>query len=254
MIFTERGVVSDGRNAKSAASRAVSYILLFGLAVIFLVPIVFIAMTALKSNADLMRNPVYALPETLAWSNFAEAWDKMKPYIGNSLFISVVKVPLGILVEALAAYALTRMGFKWADALFAMFLIGMMIPFQATLVPLNMMLNHFGLANTYPGIFIVYIGFGIPFGIMVLRGFLRSIPKELDEAAYIDGCGELGKFFRIILPIAMPAIATLVILDFLSTWNEFLLAQNIYHERFDAAGYCGLAYVPGAAFHELYAA
>lgn len=210
---------------KSAASRAVSYILLFGLAVIFLVPIVFIAMTAMKSNADLMRNPVYALPETLAWSNFAEAWGKMKPYIGNSLFISVVKVPLGILVEALAAYALTRMGFKWADALFAMFLIGMMIPFQATLVPLNMMLNHFGLANTYPGIFIVYIGFGIPFGIMVLRGFLRSIPKELDEAAYIDGCGELGKFFRIILPIAMPAIATLVILDFLSTWNEFLLAQ-----------------------------
>ncbi|WP_178019814.1 carbohydrate ABC transporter permease [uncultured Paenibacillus sp.] len=210
---------------KSAASKAAVYILLFGLALIFLIPIFFIAMTALKSNADLMRNPVYALPETLEWGNFAEAWDKMKSYIGNSLFISVVKVPLGILIEALAAYALTRMGFKWANALFAVFLIGMMIPFQATLVPLNMMLNRFGLENTYPGIFIVYIGFGIPFGIMVLRGFLRGIPKELDEAAYIDGCGELGKFIRIILPIAMPAIATLVILDFLSTWNEFLLAQ-----------------------------
>lgn len=210
---------------QSAVSKAATYILLIVLSLLFLIPIAFIVITALKSNADLMRNPVYRLPEVFQWSNFAEAWDKMKLYIRNSLVISVVKVPIGILIEALAAYALTRMGFKWANALFAVFLVGMMIPFQATLVPLNMMLNYFGLENTYPGIFIVYIGFGIPFGIMVLRGFLRSIPKELDEAAYIDGCAELGKFFRIILPIAMPAIATLIILDFLSTWNEFLLAQ-----------------------------
>ncbi|OKP91033.1 ABC transporter permease [Paenibacillus helianthi] len=209
----------------STFSKVVNYILLIVLAIIFLIPILFIIMTALKSNADLVKNPVYAFPEIVKWGNFSEAWDKMSIYIRNSLFISVVKVPIGILIEALAAYALTRMNFKWANALFAFFLIGMMIPFQATLVPLNMMLNHFGLENTYPGIFMVYIGFGVPFGIMVLRGFLRSIPKELDESAFIDGCGELGKFFRIILPIAMPAIATLIILDFLSTWNEFLLAQ-----------------------------
>lgn len=209
----------------STSSKVFNYILLAVLAALFLIPILFIAMTALKSNADLMKNPVYAFPETLQWSNFAKAWDKMSVYLRNSLLISVVKVPLGILIEALAAYALTRMNFKWAGGLFAFFLIGMMVPFQATLVPLNMMMNYFGLTNTYPGIFIIYIGFGIPFGIMVLRGFLRSIPKELDESAFIDGCGELGKFFRIIVPIAMPAIATLIILDFLSTWNEFLLAQ-----------------------------
>ncbi|MBW4084349.1 carbohydrate ABC transporter permease [Paenibacillus sp. S150] len=209
----------------STFSKAANYILLIVLAIIFLIPILFIILTALKSNADLVKNPVYAFPEIVKWSNFSAAWDKMSLYIRNSMFISVVKVPIGILIEALAAYALTRMNFKWANALFVFFLIGMMVPFQATLVPLNMMLNHFKLANTYPGIFIVYIGFGVPFGIMVLRGFLRSIPKELDESAFIDGCGELGKFFRIILPIAMPAIATLIILDFLSTWNEFLLAQ-----------------------------
>lgn len=209
----------------STCSKVVNYILLVVLAIIFLIPILFIIMTALKSNADLVKNPVYAFPESVKWSNFSAAWDKMSLYIRNSMLISVVKVPIGILIEALAAYALTRMNFRWANTLFAFFLVGMMVPFQATLVPLNMMLNHFRLANTYPGIFIVYIGFGVPFGIMVLRGFLRTIPKELDESAFIDGCGELGKFFRIILPIAMPAIATLIILDFLSTWNEFLLAQ-----------------------------
>ncbi|MHA6531144.1 carbohydrate ABC transporter permease [Paenibacillus sp. BAC0078] len=209
----------------TATSKIINYIFLVCLAVLFLIPVLFIAMTALKSNADLSKYPVYAFPEKLQWSNFSQAWEKMSVYIRNSMFISVVKVPIGILLEALAAYALTRMNFKWANLLFGLFLIGMMVPFQATLVPLNMMINFFGLENTYPGVFIIYIGFGVPFGIMVLRGFLRSIPKELDESAFIDGCGELGKFFRIIVPIAMPAIATLIILDFLATWNEFLLAQ-----------------------------
>ncbi|WNS42884.1 carbohydrate ABC transporter permease [Paenibacillus sp. MMS20-IR301] len=209
----------------TASSKIINYLILACLAVLFLIPIYFIVMTALKSNADLAKYPVYAFPEKLQWSNFSQAWAKMSIYIRNSMFISAVKVPIGILLEALAAYALTRMNFRWGNVLFGFFLIGMMVPFQATLVPLNMMINFFGLENTYPGVFIIYIGFGVPFGIMVLRGFLRSIPKELDESAFIDGCGELGKFFRIIVPIAMPAIATLIILDFLATWNEFLLAQ-----------------------------
>lgn len=145
--------------------------------------------------------------------------------MGNSLLISIVKVPLGILVNALAAFALTRLNFKWATGMFIFILIGMMVPMQATLVPLNMMLNAVNLNNTFPGIIFVYLGFGIPFGILVLRGFMLAIPRDLDEAAVIDGCNELDKFFRIIVPIAMPAIATLFILDFLATWNEFLLAQ-----------------------------
>jgi raffinose/stachyose/melibiose transport system permease protein len=101
----------------------------------------------------------------------------------------------------------------------------MMIPIQATLVPLNIFLNKTHLVSTYPGIFLIYVGFGIPFGILILRGFFRTIPKEIDEAALIDGCGDMGKFIRIILPLSMPAIATLVIFDFMATWNEFLLAQ-----------------------------
>lgn len=210
---------------KRKLANGLLYAALIILAVIFVLPIVFVAFTALKSNADLNANSFYSLPEQLVWSNFADAWNRIRKYMANSLFISIVKVPLGILVNALAAFALTRLRFRWATGLFIFFLIGMMVPMQATLVPLNMLLNALGLNNTYPGIFFVYLGFGIPFGILVLRGFMLAIPRELDEAAVIDGCGELGKFFRIIVPLAMPAVATLFILDFLATWNEFLLAQ-----------------------------
>ncbi|UQZ86277.1 L-arabinose transport system permease protein AraQ [Paenibacillus konkukensis] len=218
---------------RSAASprllgaRIARYAILTVLAVLFLIPVVFIAFTALKSNADLMSHPFYSLPQKLQWSNFQKAWDqgKLSMYMKNTVIISVIKVPLGILVESLAAFALTRLDFKWSNPMFALFLVGMMVPMQATLVPLNIFLNKTHLVSTYPGIILVYIGFGIPFGILIMRGFFRTIPKELDEAALIDGCGTMGKFIRIIVPLSMPAVATLVIFDFMATWNEFLLAQ-----------------------------
>lgn len=206
---------------------ALRYAFMVILAMIFILPIIFITFTALKSNADLLTNPFYALPEKFQWGNFLKAWEqgKLSMYMKNTAIIAFVKVPIGILLEAFAAYALTRMVFKWNNIVFAFFLVGMMVPIQATLVPLNILLNKLNLVNTYPGIFLIYIGFGVPFGILILRGFFRTIPKELDESALIDGCGELGKFFRIILPLSMPAIATLFIFDFMATWNEFLLAQ-----------------------------
>jgi raffinose/stachyose/melibiose transport system permease protein len=208
-------------------SKVVMYSILILLSILFLIPIVFIAFTAVKSNADLLSHPFYSWPKSFRWGNFLKAWNqgRIGMYMKNTLIISIIKVPLGIIIEAFAAFALTRMNFKWSHSMFALFLVGMMVPIQATLVPLNIFLIKTHLVSTYPGIILVYIGFGIPFGILILRGFFRSIPKELDEAALIDGCGDMSRFFRIILPLAMPALATLVILDFMATWNEFLLAQ-----------------------------
>ncbi|MDG0790381.1 carbohydrate ABC transporter permease [Cohnella ginsengisoli] len=216
----------DGQRLHPAAN-AVRYLFLIVIAAAFLIPVVFVAFTALKSRPELATSRFYAFPKDIQWGNFQKAWElgHLGMYTQNTLFICLVKVPLGIFVEAFAAFALTRMVFKRSNAMFAFFLVGMMIPMQATLVPLNIFLNKTHLVSTYPGIFLVYIGFGIPFGILILRGFFRTIPKEIDEAALIDGCGELGTFFRIILPLSMPAIATLVIFDFMATWNEFLLAQ-----------------------------
>jgi raffinose/stachyose/melibiose transport system permease protein len=138
-----------------------------------------------------------------------------------------MKVPLGILLEAMAAFALTRLRVRHRTGLFIFFLVGMMLPMQVALVPISVVFNKLNLFNTYFGLFYVYVGFGLSFGILVFRGFFQSIPKEMDEAAYIDGCNKLQLFTRVILPLAKPATATLLISDFLATWNEFLLANVI---------------------------
>ena len=196
------------------------------LCVIWLVPIVFVIFTALKSHAELYSRSWFLPPKIINWSNFSDAWvqGNMGKYLRNSVIVSVVKVPLGILVSALASFALSRMRFRWAELVFFFFFLGMLVPVQATLVPNKILLGSLHLYDTLPGLILIYVAFGVPFGVLILRGFMRTIPKELDEAAFIDGCSHFESFRRIIMPLAGPAIATLVILDFLGTWNDFLFA------------------------------
>ena len=149
----------------------------------------------------------------------------------NDLIVSGLKVPLGIFIEALAAFALTRLEIRHKTGTFIFFLIGMMLPMQTALVPINVIYSKLGLLNSYFGLFYVYVGFGISFGILILRGFFNGIPRELDEAAYIDGCNKWQLFYKIIFPVAKPAVATLIITDFLSTWNEYLLASVIINDN-----------------------
>jgi len=125
----------------------------------------------------------------------------------------------------MAAFALTHMPFKWANRVFLFILIGLIVPIQMTLVPLTLLMNALSLIDTLTGLIILYIGFGIPFGVLVMRGFFRTIPTAIIEAARIDGCSYFRIFFRIALPLAMPAVITLCILDGVATWNEFILAQ-----------------------------
>jgi raffinose/stachyose/melibiose transport system permease protein len=205
----------------------VSYLVLGLGCILFLIPVIFVVLTSLKSLKDLNTLPFFQLPGTLHFENFSKAWvnGRLGTYFGNSALICAIKVPLGILIEALAAFALTKMSFKWSNPVFAIFLVGMMVPGQASLIPLNIMLNASHLSNTYVGLIVIYIAFGLPFGILVLWGFFRTIPNEIDGAAKVDGCSDTQRFFRVILPLAKPAMAALVIIDFLATWNEFLLAQ-----------------------------
>ena len=212
---------------KLKPSKLLFYIFITSFALVWLIPVFFLFLTSLKSNGDLFGNPLYALPEEFKWGNFVEAWEEgnLGMYMKNSLIISVIKVPLGIFIAALAAFGLTRLNFKWEKPMYIFIILGMTIPFQACLVPLVIMLNKVNLMDTHVGLILIYIGFGIPFATLILYGFFKGIPNELDEAARIDGCSDLLLFLRIILPVALPAISTLIILDFLATWNEFLLAQ-----------------------------
>jgi raffinose/stachyose/melibiose transport system permease protein len=210
------------------------YAFLFFLVLLWTAPVYTLIATAIKSRQDFFNNfSLFNMPSKIEWTNFSKAvtQGRLFLYMKNDLIICLLKVPLGILVEALAAFALTRLDIKHKTGIFIFFIIGMMLPFQAALVPINVIYSRLGLLNTYGGLFYVYIGFGISFGILVLRGFFRTIPRELDEASIIDGCNKLQLFGLVILPVAKPAIATLLITDFLATWNEYLLAMVIINDN-----------------------
>ncbi len=214
--------------------RVLMYTFLIILAIIWIVPMYTLFATALKSKKDFYSGlSLFQFPAKPAWDNFAKAFIKgrMFRYMANDLLICCLKVPLGIFVEAMAAYAITRLKIRHRTGIFIFFLIGMMLPFQIALVPISIIYNQLHLTNTYFGLFYVYIGFGISFGILILRGFFIGIPKDIDEAAYIDGASKWKTFIKVILPIAKPAIVTLLITDFLSTWNEYLLATVIINDN-----------------------
>lgn len=210
------------------------YMGLFTLVAFWFTPILTIILTSLKSPADYYSGMgLFELPERIHWANFTEAIrvGNLFTYMKNGLIISFAKVPIGIFVEALAAFAITRLNVKFKTGIFVFFLIGMMLPMQIALVPINIMYQKLHLHNTYFGLFYAYVAFGTGFGILVLRGFFNTIPGEIDDAAMIDGCNRWQLFTRIILPMSKPAIATLFIIDFLGTWNEYLLSSVIIHDN-----------------------
>mgnify|MGYP000476655781 CR=1 FL=1 len=223
----------DGKQMKTS-KKVILYVILAVLALIWIVPMLTLLLTAIKGKKDFYSGlSLFSVPAEIAWDNFTNAITKgrLLTYMKNDLIVSGLKVPIGIVIEALAAFALTRLNIKHKTGWFVFFLVGMMLPMQTALVPINIIYSKLNLLNSYFGLFYVYVGFGISYGILILRGFFKGIPKDIDEAAYIDGCTRWQMFWRILLPIAKPAVATLIITDFLSTWNEYLLASVIINDN-----------------------
>lgn len=186
---------------------------------------------SLKSNAEVFSSP-WSLPSNVTETgpeNYITAWTtaNMGGYFVNSLFVTTVSVVITVAVSAPAAYVLSRIAFPGSTAINYYFIAGMGLPFQLILVPLYVMLIQVGLVNTRMGLILVYVGVSIPFTILLLTGFFRSLPSELEEAASVDGCSEFGIFIRIMMPIATPGLFTAAIFNFVIVWQEFLLAQLI---------------------------
>ena len=202
-------------------------------AIVWIAPFFFILLTSLKTRPDLIRTGPYGLPTEIAWENFSKAWNRadLSTTFLNSAAISFTKVPLGLLISSLAAFAITRLDIRSRETLFLLFAAGTLIPVQVALGPLFRMILDMGLLNKYWGILLPYIAFGIPYQVFILRGFFRTIPRELDDAAKIDGASAFGLYWRIILPLARPALAALFILDFVATWNEFPIALVILQRQ-----------------------
>lgn len=205
------------------------YIGIILLIVLWLMPIVFVVITSTKTNMEFYTTPVFSFPENFCWANFKKAFitSRLYIYMRNSLMICLIKVPIGLFVESLTAFALTRMKIKHSKAIFIFILIGMMIPLQALLLPINIVVGKLNMTNSLLTLALIYLGIQLPFGVLVFRGFMKSIPMEIDESARIDGCSNLRLYWSIILPISKPAVATMIILDSLYTWNEFLFSSLI---------------------------
>lgn len=201
--------------------------------VIWALPFVFMVLTSLKSKADVTRSATWDLPQVWMWSNYADAIDTGNLWVtgGNSLLISVVKVPLGLLLAAATAFALGRMRFRWHKLVLAVFAIGSMVPIQVGLGSLFGTMLRLDLLNSLWGLMLPYLAFGIPYQVFMLYGFFRAIPDEVEESARIDGASTFRIFWQICLPLARPALAALFILDFVATWNEYAMATTLLQSQ-----------------------
>ncbi|WP_417270056.1 carbohydrate ABC transporter permease [Celeribacter sp.] len=203
------------------------------LAMIWIAPFIFILFTSLKNNADVMTTSAFAPPTDFETENFTKAWvtGNFSELMVNSVIITFIKVPVGLLISAMGAYALARIQMRWGKAILLFLLLGAMIPFQVMLAPLFTLVNSLGLIDTYVGVILPYLAFGIPYQVFILHGFFKAVPKELSEAALIDGASHFTTFRRVFLPISLPVLAALLILDFVSTWNEFAMALVLLQDK-----------------------
>lgn len=202
------------------------YLILFAIAFIQIYPLFWLLTFSLKTNQEIFGANPMALPEQLRWSNYETVLfdGNILRYLLNSVIVTGVVIAISSLISAMAAYAIARMRWKWSDRVLMIFLLGLMIPMQATLLPLFLFLKRTGIYNTYWALILPYIGFAIPMAIYILVGFFRTIPWEMEESAFIDGANLFQIFRFIMIPLIKPAIATVSIFTYLSCWNELMFA------------------------------
>ncbi len=198
------------------------FIFLTVFAILALFPFYWMLVNSFRSNDQIYSNAL-GFPEQINFDNFVRAWQvgNIGTYFFNTLFVSVVAVALILVISAMAAYVLAKV---WnSKVLYLLFSLGLMIPAHTIIVPLFSIFNKVGLTNNFLSIILSYLAMELSLSIFILKGFMVALPKELDEAATIDGCSRTGAFFRVILPISLPGLATVGILAFLFCWNEFLI-------------------------------
>lgn len=198
-------------------------VLIFSISCVF--PIIWMLYSSFKTNPEFNRS-ILALPKTLHFENYITAFKmgNMGQYSLNSLFNAVVSSALIIIFSFVVAYFIARFKFRFRKIIYITFLFGMLVPIHALLVPVFIQYKNLGLFDTRFTLLIPYVAFGLPFSIFLMEGFIKTVPRELEEAAYIDGSGFLSTMFRIIFPVCKPTVVTIGLLSFLDGWNEFPFA------------------------------
>lgn len=218
---------------KNPIGKMLVWIILIIWSVAVLYPLLWTLLDALKNNEQFFLNAPWALPKfPLLWSNFSYVWSKYNfgTYFMNSIIVTVGSTLLGMILAAMTAYILARYDFKGNKILLTIYISSMMIPFALALIPLFFLLNDLHLINTWLGLILVYAALNLPFGIFLLVGFYKSLPKEIEEAAIIDGTSHYGTFFRVMLPLSQPGLITVMITNMLNNWNEYFLGVVLTNE------------------------
>jgi raffinose/stachyose/melibiose transport system permease protein len=206
----------------------VGYVVLVLVAATILIPIVYAILGGFKTNGQLAGNPVALLPDPWVFTNYTDVifganattfWREA----ANSLIIATVAVTVTVLLASLAAFVFARIAFRGREAMYTLFVFGLLFPSAVAILPLYILVRGLGLSGNLLGVALPQAAFALPLTIIILRPFFRSIPAELEDAARIDGCGSFGFFWRVLLPLARPALATVSVLAIVTTWNAFLL-------------------------------
>ncbi|WP_320128515.1 carbohydrate ABC transporter permease [uncultured Sphaerochaeta sp.] len=198
------------------------------LALLFFFPVFFSLISAFKTNGEILKDPI-GIPKKLNFSNFAYLWNKTSiPQAAlNSLILTVTSCIFMIALIPMSSYVIERRGGKFKAFFYAFFISGMMIPFQAYMIPLFKELRFFGLFGTMLAPILIYIAGATSFGTLLYCSFIQGIPKEIEESASIDGCSPFSTFWRIVFPLLKPCTASMLILQGVGIWNDFLMPMMV---------------------------
>ena len=200
------------------------WIFLVFLAIVIIFPMLWILISGFKTNREIFTNP-FSLPQEWMVSNYAMAWKYgLGDYFLNSIFVTAVSTALTVLIALLASYGLThsRFQFRLRKPLLLFIISGLMLAPQVALIPLYSLFSDIGIYDTYLAVIVPYVAFRLPFTVFLMRAYLLSIPKDLEDAAYIDGCGSFGVLTKIVMPLCKPIVATASLLTGMYCWNEFM--------------------------------
>ena len=214
-------------SGKHSLNKTLVYIVLILWAIISIFPVYWMLTFSLKTNAEIFGENVAGLPRNWVWQNYVKAFHtgNMPRYFLNSLIVAIATIFITLTASVMATYAITRLRWKGRKRMNSFFMLGLTIPIHASIVPLYTTLAKIKLLDTLWALIIPYSAFSLAMGILVCTGFMGDIPYDLDEAAMLDGCGTWGTFFRIIVPLMRPAVATVGIYTFLQCWNELMFAN-----------------------------
>lgn len=202
------------------------YLFMIVISCFYAYPILWLILSSFRENREIFSSP-FALPEQIHLQNWSKAWTvgNMSTYASNSVIVTSVTVAGILLFASLAAFAFSKLRFRGSSLLMLLFVFGLFMPLQSFFIAQSYIFEQLNLKDSYMGLILPYIGTGLPLAIFLLKAYLDSIPKELLEAARIDGCGDWRMYGRIILPLLIPNMATVGIFSALNAWNELLLAM-----------------------------